>query len=67
MLLLINRVVPIMEASVIVGVSSEHRRESLEAVSYAIDAVKGVATIWKKEIYADGTNEWKANKECSWS
>ena len=31
-----------------VAVSAENRREAIEAVSYGIDAVKSVATIWKK-------------------
>ena len=31
-----------------IAVSAEHRKEALEAVSYAIDQVKGTATIWKK-------------------
>ena len=41
-------IVPVSEASIIVAVSSQHRREALEAVSYAIDAVKASAAIWKK-------------------
>ena len=41
-------VVPVSEASVMIAVSSEHRTEALDAVSYAIDQVKSTATIWKK-------------------
>ena len=33
-----------------VAVSTEHRREALEAVSYTIDQVKSTATIWKKVL-----------------
>lgn len=44
-------IVPVSEASIIVAVSSQHRREALEAVSYAIDAVKASAAIWKKVHY----------------
>ena len=36
------------EASVIIAISSEHRRESLEAVQFAIDALKASVPIWKK-------------------
>ena len=43
-----NRVVPVGEASVMIAVSAEHRKEALEAVSYAIDQVKSTAAIWKK-------------------
>lgn len=59
-------IVPVKEASVIIAVSSEHRREAIDAVSFAIDAVKSSTAIWKKELYAEGTGEWKENKECAW-
>ncbi|KAK3858613.1 hypothetical protein Pcinc_035211 [Petrolisthes cinctipes] len=58
--------VPVKEASVIIAVSSEHRRESLDAVSYLIDSLKAKVPIWKKEIYTDGNSDWKKNKECVW-
>uniref|UniRef100_A0A673NBE1 Molybdopterin synthase catalytic subunit n=1 Tax=Sinocyclocheilus rhinocerous TaxID=307959 RepID=A0A673NBE1_9TELE len=41
-------VVPITEASVIIGISSPHRRDSLEAVKYCIDTLKATVPIWKK-------------------
>ena len=44
----INRIVPVSEASVIVAASAEHRQEAIEAVAFAIDAVKSTAAIWKK-------------------
>ena len=43
-----NRVVPVKEPSVIIAASSEHRQEAINAVNYAIDSLKSVATIWKK-------------------
>ena len=43
-----HRVVPVGEASVMIAASSEHRKEAIEAVAHAIDAVKSTATIWKK-------------------
>lgn len=60
-------VVPVTESSVIVAVSSEHRRESLEAASYLIDSLKAKVPIWKKELYDDGSSDWKRNKECVWA
>lgn len=60
-------VVPLLEASVIVAVSSVHRKESLEAVQFCIDSLKASVPIWKKEIYAEGDGDWKENKECKWS
>ncbi|XP_072167054.1 molybdopterin synthase catalytic subunit-like [Diadema setosum] len=59
--------VPVKESSVIIAVSSAHRKESLEAVQYCIDQLKAVVPIWKKEMYAGDEGCWKANKECSWS
>ena len=57
-------VVPVLEASVIIAVSSEHRAEGLEAVRYLIDTLKVGVPIWKKEVYDDGST-WKANKEAA--
>ena len=59
------------EASVVIAITSAHRKESLDAVQFAIDTLKATVPIWKKEIYEesnDETNdEWKENKECLWS
>ncbi|XP_061174382.1 molybdopterin synthase catalytic subunit-like [Saccostrea echinata] len=60
-------VVPISEASIVIAVSSPHRKDSLQAVEYAIDTLKATVPIWKKEIYADESSSWKENKECPWS
>ncbi len=59
--------VPIGEASVLVAVSSVHRKESLEAVQVIIDSLKATVPIWKKEVYDEGDPEWKSNKECAWN
>jgi molybdopterin synthase catalytic subunit len=40
--------VEIKEASIVIAVSSPHRKDSLEAVSYCIDQVKTTVPIWKK-------------------
>lgn len=45
------------EVSVVVAVSSPHRRESFEACQYIIDTLKEKAPIWKKEHFQDG-EEW---------
>jgi molybdopterin synthase catalytic subunit len=47
-------VVPLGEASVGIAVSAPHRRESIEACHYCIDALKLVAPIWKKEFFEGG-------------
>jgi molybdopterin synthase catalytic subunit len=45
------------EASVAIAVSSPHRREALEACAYAIERLKEIVPIWKKEVWTDGA-EW---------
>lgn len=58
--------VRVLEASVVIAISSPHRVESQAAVQYCIDNLKGSVPIWKKEIYSDGY-QWKENAECQWS
>jgi len=38
------------ETSVVVAVSSEHRKEAFDACNYVIDNIKKRVPIWKKEI-----------------
>lgn len=59
--------VPCREASVVIAVSSPHRRESLEAVSQCIDRLKAAVPIWKKEVYEGQPPVWKENAECAWA
>ena len=40
------------------AVSSPHRAEAFEACRYAIDRLKELVPIWKKENWADGSMEW---------
>jgi molybdopterin synthase catalytic subunit len=44
--------------SVAVAVSCPHRAEAFEACRYAIDRLKEIVPIWKKENWADGRTEW---------
>jgi molybdopterin synthase catalytic subunit len=46
------------EVSVAVAVSCPHRAEAFEACRYAIDRLKELVPIWKKENWADGSTEW---------
>mmetsp|Transcript_52244 Transcript_52244/g.128185 ORF Transcript_52244/g.128185 Transcript_52244/m.128185 type:complete len:149 (-) Transcript_52244:121-567(-) len=55
-------VVPVSEASVIIAVSSAHRKDCIDACHFAIDELKARVPIWKKEVYEDGSN-WKQNAE----
>eukprot|EP00123_Amoebidium_parasiticum_P014798 comp22648_c0_seq1/m.34905 comp22648_c0_seq1/g.34905 ORF comp22648_c0_seq1/g.34905 comp22648_c0_seq1/m.34905 type:complete len:153 (-) comp22648_c0_seq1:42-500(-) len=56
-------VVPIQGASIVICVSSAHRTDSLQAVQYAIDAVKERVPVWKKEWYEGEEYLWKENCE----
>lgn len=42
------------EASVAIAVSSPHRADGIAACHYAIDRLKQVVPIWKKEVWTDG-------------
>ncbi len=42
------------EASVAIAVSSPHRKEGIEACHYAIDRLKQIVPVWKKEVWTDG-------------
>jgi molybdopterin synthase catalytic subunit len=42
------------ETSVAIIVTAEHRRAAFEACQFAIDRLKQIVPIWKKEYFADG-------------
>lgn len=46
------------EVSVAVAVSCPHRAQAFEACRYAIDRLKELVPIWKKENWDDGSTEW---------
>ena len=50
-------VLKIGEASVGIAIATPHRGESFEACQYAINRLKEVVPIWKKEVWADG-EQW---------
>ena len=49
----------ITDISVLIGVSTPHRKDAFAATQYAIDTLKQTVPIWKKEFYADGEIEWQ--------
>ncbi|WP_239615137.1 molybdenum cofactor biosynthesis protein MoaE [Cohnella mopanensis] len=58
--------VGIGQISVVIAVSSSHRAASYEASRYAIERLKQIVPIWKKEIFEDGT-EWKGHQLGPWN
>ena len=47
-------VLKIGEASVGIAIATPHRAESFQACQYAIDRLKQIVPIWKKEYFEDG-------------
>jgi len=46
------------EVSVAVAVSSPHRGDAFDACRFAVDTLKELVPIWKKENAPDGTGDW---------
>lgn len=55
----------IEEISVIIAVATPHREAGFEAGRYAIERLKQIVPIWKKEIWDDG-EEWVGHQEGPW-
>lgn len=45
------------EVSVVVAVSTPHRKDSFDSCEYIMNTLKEKAPIWKKEVFEDG-EEW---------
>ena len=50
--------VDIGEASVVIAVSSAHRKPAFEAGQWLIDTLKLDVPIWKRENWVDGQQQW---------
>jgi molybdopterin synthase catalytic subunit len=50
--------VPLAKPSVVIAVSTPHRAQSFEACRWLIDELKKEVTIWKREVWADGSTSW---------
>jgi molybdopterin synthase catalytic subunit len=46
------------EISVAIAVSCPHRADAFEACRHAIDRLKELVPIWKKDITPEGSSEW---------
>lgn len=51
----------ITDVAVVIAVSTPHRADSYEANRYAIERIKEIVPIWKREHYDDGV-EWVGNQ-----
>lgn len=52
------------EVSVVIAIASAHRQGAFDAAGYAIDRIKQIAPIWKKE-YLDGGEVWLDGPEAT--
>lgn len=58
--------VEVGEPSIVIAVSSPHRKEAFDACEYILEEVKHKAQIWKREYYEGEDEEnaqWKSNNE----
>jgi molybdopterin synthase catalytic subunit len=51
----------ITDVAVVIAVSTPHRADSYEANRYAIERIKEIVPIWKKEHWEDG-EKWMGNQ-----
>ena len=47
------------EISLLVLVSAGHRAQAIKACSEAVEMIKEILPVWKKEIYNDDSHNWK--------
>lgn len=59
-------IVGLAETSVVIAVSTPHRESCYEASRYAIERLKQIVPIWKKEIWEDGS-EWQGSQLGPWN
>lgn len=48
------------EAALVVAVSAAHRQEAFAAAALLVDEVKLRLPVWKRQVFADGSDEWVA-------
>ena len=49
------------ETAVVIALAAAHRPGVFDALRFAIDRLKEIVPIWKKEVWADG-EEWKSER-----
>ena len=55
--------VAVGEASVAIAVSAAHREGAIRGCHFAIDKLKEIVPIWKKEFFQNGRQKWIANRQ----
>lgn len=53
-----NGLVKCGEVSLLVVVSSGHRKQAFAALEQCVERIKANLPVWKKELFTDGTSRW---------
>jgi len=48
------------DAALVVAVAAAHRQEAFAVAAELVDEVKHRLPVWKRQVFADGTDEWVA-------
>jgi molybdopterin synthase catalytic subunit len=51
-------VLQIGEAALVVAVAADHRQAAFATCSQLVDVIKAQLPVWKRQVFADGTDEW---------
>jgi molybdopterin synthase catalytic subunit len=46
------------DVALVAAVAAPHRREAFDACARLVDEVKHRLPVWKRQVFADGTDEW---------
>lgn len=46
------------EVAIVAAVSTAHRAEAFDVCARLVDEVKHQLPVWKRQVFADGTDEW---------
>lgn len=46
------------DVALVAAASCAHRREAFEACAQLVEDVKHALPVWKRQVFADGTDEW---------
>lgn len=51
-------VLAVGDAALVAAVATEHRAEAFELCARLVEEVKHRLPVWKRQVFADGTDEW---------
>lgn len=51
-------VLGIGDAALVVAVAADHRQAAFATCAHLVDAIKERLPVWKRQVFADGTDEW---------